>query len=1088
MGLTQQKFLNASISTFSCNGGWGSTPSTLTVELVEDESNSDYLLAPPVNTPVYFWYDGWGFDGILTNIGPKYGENGNPIVEVILTDPRVFLDGVQLILDGYTGGVFNVPNLYNIYGHLESFGFGNAGRNELGIPWLNVFNSLTALTTAVPIEYNGYKYFLDLKELPRINPYYRITSENLSLMGFIQEICDIANYDFAIDLVGNVIFLRVINRGRRFTSGAINRFVSNTPGSVSRNIGVQSEYNLTNRFVIGGKVEQLFYNSCFTPGQLQEIGAGDQKRVELVKKTMKDINTPFENICQYWGLRPNGDAIFGFIDEQGRYAVTVDGHPITYAVSDRETRREGEFVPRDFIQGYTFTIPELRASLISQQSWEAFISLNDYEGNGFYHGLVNRLRMRGEIGKDAKKILGERENFNDVNMFEFINIAKAKNEEDEIYLNRVYNFVKHYAEEYFGRKFMVRIPFTLAKMNEVQEVVTSYEIADSGFVEESNYQLQAVNNLLPFDFDFVTDSDGKVTPFVRYDGSQYDDLDLSELSQEDYFIGNGRKLRDKSITDNPETPEDEQIRLVESLFVRCDVEEKIIFVRRAAAFSPRAVITLPAPIYYSDQIGEGQNARFIIETVFNNLLAKAAEEEDDEEVEKIEKLKQKRFPGADNMTFGGSAEPVKPDLAAIPLRNTLLNYGPWYTDNPAGKTEFINNDSLVPWNFGGFTGMAQAGLSIANNSFGATLQAEGGSVDVPGAPLIQIGRELTGGGPFITNIQVSITEGGVVTNYQMNRSSLRNGDNSNFIVENMKRMFEIRKQLNEERKRKRLQRPRLSKNERIRLNNKFPRRNQSNSSSTMILGSVDKKSEENIFDTNVAIMPAYTITDSYDNDEWENTYGISLNALFRPFSTNSETENVPTYNEASEIAPSPNLSDLNPYKQGHDIDLIFNSDDPEEVNIRKKYEGGAGIDYRGLALKGPLVVAGWGYDVGGLPVPADPDDSNEFLEDYLRRSDQWKVGPVDLRWDDSRGVWAAGGVQVIEGVLTSHIDPPVSSDSPTTFTISVRKGEDWVSSDETVTCYNRDTSLSIDNYEDILVIAMFINGQWRPIWVGCENG
>ena len=39
----------------------------------------------------------------------------------------------------------------------------------------------------------------------------------------------------------------------------------------------------------------------------------------------------------------------------------------------------------------------------------------------------------------------------------------------------------------------------------------------------------------------------------------------------------------------------------------------------------------------------------------------------------------------------------------------------------------------------------------------------------------------------------------------------------------------------------------------------------------------------------------------------------------------------------------------------------------------------------------------------------NPNDKTAFLDNHKKRVDQWKAGPVDLRWDDTRKVWVAGG-------------------------------------------------------------------------------
>ena len=76
-------------------------------------------------------------------------------------------------------------------------------------------------------------------------------------------------------------------------------------------------------------------------------------------------------------------------------------------------------------------------------------------------------------------------------------------------------------------------------------------------------------------------------------------------------------------------------------------------------------------------------------------------------------------------------------------------------------------------------------------------------------------------------------------------------------------------------------------------------------------------------------------------------------------------------------------------------------------------------EYRFLALRGPLMVQGWGYDVNGNPIPNEKDASahigsfktdytdltNQFAENWLESADTWPVAPVDLRFDRKRGVW-----------------------------------------------------------------------------------
>ena len=76
-------------------------------------------------------------------------------------------------------------------------------------------------------------------------------------------------------------------------------------------------------------------------------------------------------------------------------------------------------------------------------------------------------------------------------------------------------------------------------------------------------------------------------------------------------------------------------------------------------------------------------------------------------------------------------------------------------------------------------------------------------------------------------------------------------------------------------------------------------------------------------------------------------------------------------------------------------------------------------DFRFLALRGPLVINGWGYDLQGKPIPNEVDSPNsarsgeyaatgltdKFMNGWLKKSKTWPVAPVDLRYDRDRGVW-----------------------------------------------------------------------------------
>lgn len=182
--------------------------------------------------------------------------------------------------------------------------------------------------------------------------------------------------------------------------------------------------------------------------------------------------------------------------------------------------------------------------------------------------------------------------------------------------------------------------------------------------------------------------------------------------------------------------------------------------------------------------------------------------------------------------------------------------------------------------------------------------------------------------------------------------------------------------------------------------------------------------------------------------------GMTLDGMFRPYCTafdhtsqgelpintgDAKTDkyhkkhyDIPGFEDGS-LAPTPNVADLNPWSDdgtghGHDVQGVIGGHDFEGTNERdlsrrkaKKVTQGSDHadenatpseyhnEYRAIGLKGPMVVVGWGYDVNGHPIPADPNDGTKFLKNHKKRQDKWKAGPVDLRWDDTRKVWVASG-------------------------------------------------------------------------------
>jgi hypothetical protein len=122
--------------------------------------------------------------------------------------------------------------------------------------------------------------------------------------------------------------------------------------------------------------------------------------------------------------------------------------------------------------------------------------------------------------------------------------------------------------------------------------------------------------------------------------------------------------------------------------------------------------------------------------------------------------------------------PVYPNLVALPLMSKERCYGPWVSSqldtqatlfkNIGGRVEFIKDENLSPWNYAGYQLMHEAGRLQAEFSNSLMLFSERGGFSIPGVPRgASLGKALIDGGPLVTNIDISVSEGGIKTTYKM---------------------------------------------------------------------------------------------------------------------------------------------------------------------------------------------------------------------------------------------------------------------------------------------------------------------------------
>jgi hypothetical protein len=152
-----------------------------------------------------------------------------------------------------------------------------------------------------------------------------------------------------------------------------------------------------------------------------------------------------------------------------------------------------------------------------------------------------------------------------------------------------------------------------------------------------------------------------------------------------------------------------------------------------------------------------------------------------------------------------SPSPVYPDMVAIPLRSVERCYGPWLSSyvsdaQVGGKMEFIHDEGLTPWNYGGYSLMDKAGKMQAEFGTSNFLMSERGGFTLPIAPSgIAIGKALTNLGPLVTSISSKIDSAGISTTVTMDLYTASFGKLQKQISDKIKRIGRDRQKIIDER-------------------------------------------------------------------------------------------------------------------------------------------------------------------------------------------------------------------------------------------------------------------------------------------------
>lgn len=227
--------------------------------------------------------------------------------------------------------------------------------------------------------------------------------------------------------------------------------------------------------------------------------------------------------------------------------------------------------------------------------------------------------------------------------------------------------------------------------------------------------------------------------------------------------------------------------------------------------------------------------------------------------------------------------------------------------------------------------------------------------------------------------------------------------------------------------------------------------------SVIASGMIDKYGSSVTNARNVQTLMSETKSET----NYKKKFASSFDSVFAPFSTKLDESGIPSFGVPTSKS-EPNSLTLNPYNPNNALSLAYaptgstlylesladsGNPTPEETGVRGSgviantwiesghniiwAHGGSGDrtfynfddeftastgnfveveNVRGVGLKAPVVLTGWGFGVDGGPVPADTGDATKFAPKAFSDAGLHKTGPLDVRWDEDRQVWAAGTV------------------------------------------------------------------------------
>lgn len=1017
-GSNNRTLLGFYVQQASATVSWGDNGSSLNLTLVKENDDFNYLyndFPATVGHPIRLKIGGFYFGGILSKVTKKKATNGLTY-DIVVVDPREILQATSVIIGQYSGTVpVGVGNIINAYGFWEDpaiGGFGWSGSDNLGMPWTSFFSAVLQICNKpiitpyggpmrwglpTPEFPNGVYYSLDLSELPIPDPYYRIEGNGVvSLYDVINKVCQDAGYDFVVELIGYAIKIRVINRKFAPDLGTIGAIV-NTPGSNATAIehGIEmAQGHQTAAMLIGAPREGMFAKANFTSfwgyDHLKNPILGHSGTIVLAPKIMGE--QPILYRCEMMNLYA-----FSVEDVIGSAYYFCSTLELQFAMAGIDSWME-------FIEKYR---PDV------------FFAMTGFASNRTNQVLLNGLNVGDSVQTNPQAILAR--------------ALEATYDRSEG-RRRFFSWLSGVAQQYLGKEFIVSLgPIT----------------TDIGNLWPSFFQ-STIDPDQPFD--------QNLRPNIRY---EFDVCRSAYMPIEEAFLYYGLKPISAS-TFMDDGNRFEPIALYN--YVRLNQTNAFIENTQETVFDTYGVYT---KVSMGDQIEEmafpnvvtpystSQSIRYILDgpgfafvggplvraTVQNPIFSRATDPSGDHSVIS-------RVLGTPANIYQTNAEssktkmhppPVNPSFFILPLKSNRFCYGPFWTYSQIpGRVKIEVDSDLTPASYGSEILMNRIAIARLFDGSSQLALTEHGRVTIPDFPQVSIGQALQVNGPAVTSIEISFGTGGVQTTYAFQNFSPRFGVIPRQTQDRLRKVGQLSSQLRRNLFKLAIESQKTSQG--------MARAAVGAAGLQMTAGAFDKfhrvqtphecvagfasQASQYAVRLDVKSAPLHELlanTEANDVELYANRAITSQDALFRPYRAPtynggiSVTRNGVNYRSLPDTSLLPKLEipqniyntttsqNLTPiiYPGASDISIVTYqkaNGEPCEINNWNTGAGAGAFEARSVGLRGPMVVVGYGQDIynNGNIAPTGVG--------LAYRSDQHKVGPTDLLWDDLRQVWTGAGI------------------------------------------------------------------------------